>query len=315
MAKYDEYALGFYITHFIISTGQVFVDSGPLDTKFPVFNGPVQLGIDESTTQTGICVAAMDGTPIMLIDVINRSLPKAEVYLTLLRRWINNVFPKMDIKRIIYEEINQNAPQQYARKRLMQVVNIIESYADTCESDIELTCINNKVWKKHFLSDSRYDGKRVKTELVKMAVKEEAERQYSNLVHYKRYYYNGDSTDALGIIYGYSKECFIDNKCTKYKINNTMKPTPLRSYLKEYYSMAEITNKIKSGEIKGVKLAKYNPNMTLEDNCLRAVNYNPQGVIIWGLTDSKKVVNILKFDANTELTENSVILIRHLTKR
>lgn len=310
MAKYDEYGLNFYVTHYFVASDQVYVDSGAYDERFPNVIGEVQIGIDESTTQTGICIANMEGHPLVLIDCINRGLPKAEVFLTLFRRWVNKVFPKMDIRRIIYEEINQNAPQQYARKRLMQVVSILEDYVDNCETDIELVCINNKVWKKHLLADPKYDGMRVKTDLVKTAVKEAVEDLLPGVYKYRRFYYNGDSTDAVGIIYGYTHECFIDEKCKKYIVNNTMKPTPLRSYSKDYYDLTEFTADIRSGKYPNIKMVKYNPNLTLEDNCLRSLNYNPDGVVLWGL-DDRKCINIIKFDANREICERDVLFVKY----
>lgn len=312
MAKYSEYHAGMLITHYIVSTNQIFYNTGPFEQQFPKINFEVQLGIDESTTQTGICIADMKGNPVMLIDIINRSLPKAEIYLTLLRQWVNRTLPNINIKRIIYEEINQNAPQQYARKRLLQVANIFEDYVANCEDDIEIVCINNKTWKKHLLIDSKYDHRRVKTELVKAAVQEAVEDLIPSILNYKLVYYNGDSCDAVGIIYGYCKECFTDDTCANLQVNSTMKSTPLRAYTKKYIELDELIKLSKQGQIniKGYKKAKYNPNFTLENNCLRAINYNRTGVILYGLDASESLKTIIQFDSNGKVTNKTVLLVR-----
>jgi hypothetical protein len=300
MAKYDEYANGFYITHLIVPTGRIFYNRGPVEEQFPQITCDVQIGVDESTKQTGICIADMKGNPLMLIDLINIALPKAEVYLTLLRRWVNKTLPKMKVKRIIYEEINQNAPQQYARRRLMQVANIFETYVDECEDNIEITCINNKTWKKHLLADDKYKGQRTKTDLVKSAVQNAVAEWIPVVNLYRSVYYNGDSCDATGIIYGYAKECFVDSNCRNMKVNSTLKSTPLRSYNKYYCELNELIDKVKRGEtsLTGYKKLCYNPDMTLEDNCLRAINYNPKGVILWNLN-------------HKNITANTVIIVKY----
>lgn len=314
MAKYSEYEYGFAVAHLIVPTGKIFYNRGPIDEQFPIINGPVQLGVDESTTQTGICVADMKGNPLMLIDLVNLSLPKAEVYLTLLKRWVHYVLPKMDVRRIIYEEINQNAPQKYARKRLMQVANIFEDYVNEAETDIELVCINNKTWKKHLLASPEYDGQRVKTELVKAAVKKEVYNHIPTMCDYRFVYQNGDSCDAYGIVYGYKKECFIDEACKERKVNSTIKNTPLRKYSSRYVDLPDLRKQVTEGKIsnfKKFKKLRYNADLTLEDNCLRSINYNPAGVILYGL-NIEKVKNMLCFDANRDISENTVLLVWHV---
>lgn len=311
MGRFDSYGRLFIQTIYTSSGIYSHIGEGSI---IGGIDCPVQIGIDESTSQTGLCICDMKGNLLMLVDLINKGLPKAEIFLAMLEQWVDNNFPQLDIRRIIYEEINQNAPQQYARKRLIQVVSVFERYYYRAPHEFELCSINNLTWKKHLLAADKFKGRRKKTELVKEAAKEALTDLYPEAQEYMYVNGKGDSADAFGVVYGYMHECFLNADGKHRRVNATMKSTPIRKYAKKYMDFDEFAKLVQSSpeqkqKYSGYKYLTYNSEYTLEENCLRAINYCSTGVVL--IDPSDTALMQWKFDSNRELSHKAMLIVTH----
>lgn len=287
--------------------GKVYKKTG-IDTIIPELNIPVLIGVDQSTKQTGICITTLSGKILLVLDIINYGLDSSELYTAMLDMWVENNFNNLIIEKIIYEEVDHNAPQMYVRRKLQAVADIFNKfkYRYKGSGKMDVCCINNLTWKKHFLADDKYKGRRRKTQDVKLAVQEEVCSRFPELIRYQSYNLNHDSCDAVGIVMGFLDECFIDRDITKLKINTTMKNNPKRKYYKKYVDTATEKLNVNSNCIQ----AYYNKDLTLEENCLRALNYHPEGMIL--IPTTMKDIMLWKFDSNKDLSNKSVLIVGHL---
>lgn len=295
---YDSYQRLFKVL--ISFNGKTYQNYG-IKKMLPTVPFKVLIGVDESTSQTGLCIIDEKGKPIFLVDLVNLGLPNARLYASMLRRWVENNFEGLKILTIVYEEVGFNSPQKEVKKKLNSIVDIFEDYKYSYCPSIEVKAVNNLTWKKHFLNDPVYKGRKKKRSEVKLAVQEEVCKRYPEFTDYQNYNFGFDSCDAVGIIKGYLCECFVDEDLSKPKINKIMKNYPKRKYTKEYWDLK--VNKIKIE----APILFYNSELTLEDNCLRAINSYPNGVFI--RPDSLKTLNYWKFDSNKDLSELSLLWV------
>lgn len=268
------------------------------------------IAFDQSSTQTGIAISNAKGKIICVIDVINKGIPK-ESFIRMMRRWLYINFENQDIEYIICERAEQNAPQQYVKKLLHKLIDMLEDFS----ADMNVPCyqIDNKTWKKHYLKDSKFDGRRVKTELVKAAVVEKTCDLYPEMQGY--YAISGagtDSADAIGIMYGFSKECFVSGIGSTWKVCTLMPTYPLRKYHTEFMSLSEFRENMHNNPayFKGVKVVQYNPSYTFEDNARKIINFFKNGAIMY-TNDEKTRIGIWQNEADMKLDETSCVFVKY----
>ena len=159
----------FMVSIFAVGSGEKFTFYGT-GTVIPELDYKVNISFDQSSTQTGIAVMDDDGCLVFVIDLINCGLPDSDTYIRMFREWLNNNFKQLTIGYIICERAEQNAKQYYSKKVLHKLINVLEDFAFYTNS--KCYQIDNKVWKKWYLKDEKFKGRRQKTELVKPAVVE-----------------------------------------------------------------------------------------------------------------------------------------------
>lgn len=301
---YEGYSALFKIT--LSVSGKVFANSG---TKriMPELKQELCLGVDQSTSQTGICLTDLKGKPVAVLDIINLGLP-ASIYIEMMREWVFNNLPALQINRIVYEEVGHNSPQKYVKRKLQAVANIFECYKTATKQTFPIIEINNVTWKKHYLADPCYKGRKKAREDVKLAIVEETCKRFPQFERYQKYNFGHDSCDATGIIVGYFAECFVDNDINKMRVNTTMPPRPKRQFSVTYHDISKEDSKTQFGS--NVQILRYNPNFTLDDNIKRAGNYAPDGVII--IPDSEKTLMMWKFNSGKELSLTAIMFVQYL---
>lgn len=287
-----------------IDEKQLFYGTGPMLTKLPF---KIHIAFDQSSTQTGVAICDENGVLICVIDIINNGLPNSDTYVRMLRKWINNNLDGLDIGYIICERAEQNARQQYVKKVLQKLIGVLEDFA----ADYNKVCyqIDNKVWKKHFLKDEKYKGRRVKTELVKPAVVERATEIQPNLQYYYRFMKSTDSADAIGILYGFADECFVDGFKSNMKVNTIMPLAPRRVFTIIFVTIEEFAELVKRrpDTYHGMQVIAYNDSMTLEDNARRIINFFDKGAVVY--TNNEKTRMVWQFTADKELTLDHVMIV------
>lgn len=287
-----------------IDEKQIYYGTDPVFPKLPF---KINVAFDQSSTQTGIAITDENAVLVAVVDIINLGLPNADTYVRMIRKWINNNFVGLDIDYIICERAEQNAKQMYVKKVLQKLIGVLEDFAADCGR----VCyqIDNKTWKKHFLKDKKYEGRRVKTELVKVAIVERATEINPNLHFYYRFMKGTDSADAVGIMYGFLEECFTDGFKSNMKVSTIMPIAPRRVFTAIFVTIDEfaVLVKRKPETYQGMSIVAYNDAMTLEDNARRIINFFDKGAILY--TENEKTRMVWKFTADKELTSDHVMIV------
>ena len=266
-------------------------------------NEELIITVDESSTQCGICIATASGNILAIMDVINNGLPRDD-FIRFFRKWFRLNFSQYKIKYIVCERAEQNAPQMYVRKLLQKLITILEDFAS--DYDAEFYQIDNKTWKKHFLSDDCYKGQRIKTELVKLAVVDRACRIYEPFRNYYAMDKGTDSADAIGILYGFLKECFVNGN---WKVCTIMPTYPKRKYSCVFMEIDELKDKVSNGIIsRNTPIVKYNPEYTFEDNARKIINFFDNGAILY-TDDEKTLIGIWQNEADMKLSNKAIVYI------
>lgn len=292
----------------VLGTTEVSFVKGIKDC-IPLIDRRVSISFDQSSTQTGIAIMDDNNKLVMVIDLINRGLQK-EDFIRLVRKWIDLNLSKFNIHYIIYEREEQNAPQQYVKKLLQKLIDIIRDFS----ADKGVSCfeIDNKTWKKHYLKEDKFKGRRVKTALVKPAIVEKTCDLCPILKGYYAYRDGKDSADAVGIMYGFVNECFVNGINSYWKICTIMPSYNRRKYTAEFITHDELTTKIKEypSHYNNLRIAKYNPDYTWDDNARKVINFFRDGAILY--TDSDKIrIGIWQGEADRELSKNTYVIFRY----
>lgn len=268
----------------------------------------INISFDQSSTQTGICIANNKGEVIGICDVINLGLPDRDMYIRLFRKWLNLNFADIKINYVVCERAEQNAPQQYTKKLLQKLISVLEDFAD--DHNTQCYQIDNKTWKKWFLRDEKYKGQRVKTELVKVAIVDKAVTLYPCLYYYYRLMRGTDSADAIGIMHGFIDEFFVDGFGSTKKVCTIMPTAPKRKYELTFVTLKEFSEMVSNNpsEYRGLEIVGYNEDMTLEDNARRIINFFSHGAVV--TTKSEKVRMLWKYTADKEITQTHIMLVR-----
>lgn len=266
---------------------------------------PINIGFDQSSTQTGISIMDNKGNLLCVIDIQNCGMPSEE-YTKYFYKWLQNNLSYQTINYIICERAEQNAPQQYVKIILQNLIKSIDKFALSIGST--LYQIDNKTWKKWYLSEEKFKGRRIKTSLVKPAIVEKTVDLYPQLESYYKSLRGTDSADAVGICYGFSHELFVKGFSGMQKICVLMHTFPLRDYAMEFLTIDEVKARLESDSLLSkMRIVMYNTDFTLEDNALRAINYYTVPVLL--TTTDKKTLVLFKYTSDRDVNSDLALLV------
>lgn len=168
------------------------------------------LGIDQSSSCTGICLLSTDLTYVILLDVRrDKNLPKEVFYgelCQLLRRISLNVHFK-----IIANERPVPSKYRNAGAVLLELKGKLDEWIYTIPAfrDVEHVSLYPQTWKSLVVNKNKGKGRT----RDKAAIAEDIVDQFPVLLtYYNMYPYSDyDSFDATGIIYGYLQYAFDEN--------------------------------------------------------------------------------------------------------
>lgn len=308
MLGFDSYKNLFMINIFWVATGVKEIFYG-VDQILPKIPFRINIAFDQSSTQTGIAIMDDEKGLLAVMDVCNIGLPDSDTYIRMIRKWIANNFEHQDVHYVICERAEQNAKQIYVKKVLQKLISVLEDFA----FNVNAPCyqIDNKVWKKYYLKDDKFKGRRQKTEFVKVAVKERSVDLYPSLDRYYQFMSSTDSADALGIMYGFLEEFFTNGFDSNKRICTIMPMFPKRSYKLQFLTVSEFRELVKNNpaNFKHVEVVKYNDDYTLEDNARRVINFFKNGAVLY--TRDEKTLRLWKFTADKEIDKNYCLYVTH----
>lgn len=276
------------------------------------------VGIDQSTSQTGIAILDMHKNLYCVIDVINRGLPNYKYYVSKLRQFLTKQLEPYTIRHLVYESPLSKKPNVYTRKVLTGLAEMIEGLPAECSSLTQdnISDLNPSAWRKHYLAGSEYDGMRVNTEKVKLAAVQESCRRFPFLLDYFKISGKGtDSADALGIALGFLKEAYYDEACTVRRVGSFMKSIPNLGIYKKVFMTNEKMGDVVLREKPDVCASRkmigmvYNPDMTLEENCRKASS-TFRDICVLMVVDAK-ARSILKWEASEGDPKDNIFVVTY----
>ncbi len=225
LMKFAEYKDSFRMT-ICLSSGKIFERSfmGELVVRT---DDKLRIGIDQSSTQTGMAVKKSSGELLCLIDFINESRLPFNIYRDMLGLKIEQTFVDCNVEMCILEKMWGGNKKSFdmltaLSKFIGEYKFILPGWRNT-----EVADILPNVWRSGYLSDAKYRGQFTKDK-VKVAAMNEGIERYPWL---KEYGFNSlnaghvnDSFDALGIIEGYEVKTFSSDGCIR-RVSNTIKAT------------------------------------------------------------------------------------------
>lgn len=238
---------------------------------------PLRIGVDQSSSQTGIAVKKNTGELVCLIDLVNTSCIGYNLYRSMLGLKLEQIFNNAQVEMCIVEKMWGGNKNSY--EMLSNLGDFISGYKYILEgwSNAEISEILPNVWRSAYLASPEYKGMFTKDK-VKVAAMKEGVKRYPNLYNYGYYEYDGnhinDSFDALGILEGYEEKTFSTDG-TMRKVANTMTPTNHNYSYKALFANNDdiLTELIKEHcpQRKTVEY-EYNSDFTFYENVRRATS-------------------------------------------
>lgn len=292
------------------------------------------LGLDISTTQSGVAVFDANMELLHMIDIINNGLTDVELY-THLRSFFTSNFKDLKFKFVVLEEQIKTSNGKMVFGQLSELQGVMLSMRDIFHTDLKQ--IKPTVWRKSFLADKKYEGCRKTT----LAAKKSAALEVISRYDFSRYIetmkrfsksdqgYICDSCDAVGVACGYIYEAYHATKPGNLEfINVTMKKDDLHEFSKviSLYNtktniVTLISKEFESGreEItleeyrrrlsrrRGLQFKLYNDSLSLEDNIRRCTtNTNKMTAI---LASSPTIKNILQWESGLSAGPDDSFLV------
>lgn len=237
MNFYDAYSRLFIID---VSNGKVskrFYGTDGCIKLNPVFT--YQIGIDQSTKQSGMFIRSTaknrEGQPhiAFMLDIINNGLPKTEIYQLMLQEFLNNILTdEINISEVFIEVPLENSGYVYTRNLLIALKGFIKTLEESIPAFRRAAKfeVSPGVWRKHYLKDPRYKGRRSATEDLKYSALEETLIRHPQFKQYTDTFSKPpDSCDAVGILEGGLEEVYYDQALKLRRYTSTMQAT-VRSY-------------------------------------------------------------------------------------
>lgn len=293
-----------------------------------------ELGIDQSTKQTGVFLRSVDGLQengscrskiSCMIDIKNKGLPSNSMYVLLLKEFLQNNFGDLKFDRVVMEMPIAQAENQYSAVTLEMLKGVLNTfeYEIVSFSDSEIQTFPPQVWRKHFLADKEYIGRRQKKELVKVATAEEVVKRYCKFRYYlnwaqERSIYIPDSFDAVGILEGGLCEMFYKcNTDIRRVISNGHVPSRL-SYESEWVTISKSNDNLEEFvedyvdyeivEERGIATFVYDSKVTdTEGICKRVASLTNKIAVV--LFVNKKYDNVLKWELDLDKEDDEVYAV------
>lgn len=252
------------------------------NTVYPKFieitsEEPLLIGFDQSTTQTGLFIKTTTGKFVAMIDIENMNSMPHSIYEQMMLVFLKNTFYQKKIELVVIEKPFK-AKGKGSYETLVKLKGFMETLMYTVPEfrGVKLGEIYPQTWRKEFLANKTYTGRKKATKDLKQCAREETIKRYPLTEWYANLTTNApDSCDAVGVLDGYIQTNYKDGVRV---INTTMKanyqvkfdsmialidPDHLTDYFKQ--------NAPKAAWYRGIETIKYNSDLSMQNNCIRAV--------------------------------------------
>lgn len=315
-------------------------DNGRIKLK----DQPYLIGLDMSTTQSGIVIMDDNWDIVTMIDLINQG-EKGDSYLNHLRAVFNSNFKRMECALVVLEEQIKTENGRMVYGKMSELQGSVLSMSGIFGKKINR--VKPSVWRSAFLADSKYTGRKQKTIDVKISTGEEVETRFPKVKKYidvmtqfskSDQGYICDSCDAVGALLGYLELNYgKDKSMTMQRVNKTLNYEAKHDITQFGFSFNPQTGKIVGhigssqlverdinnvfvNEINGFgkKYIAYNVKLPLEENVRRCTSSFHE--IIFILVPDRKGCVQLEWEYNITIPEGEMGLIvcystNHIVKK
>lgn len=292
------------------------------------------LGLDMSTTQSGIAILDSDWNVVTMIDLINNG-EKKDNYLNHLRAVFNSNFKRLKFELVVLEEqiATENGRMIYGK--LSELQGSILSMSGIFGINIQR--IKPQVWKSAFLKSDKYKGRRQKTIDSKISAGEEVETRFpycklyiDTMTNYSKadQGYICDSCDAVGLVLGYLELNYGEDRSLSSRVvNKTMNYENKHDITRKFFALDIQTGELRTkkqfsseeyityldkifvNEVRdfGKITLLYNPALDLNENIRRCTSTFSE--ICFILVRDKKSCVKIQWESGLDMKDNEMMLI------
>lgn len=233
---------------------------------------PYLIGVDASTTCTGIAVQTLDRELIAVIEVSrHRDLPR-RMFKSKLKIIFNKLFYGCDIRLVVVEQ-----PYGGEKFMIMQNTTMLIKNSIVAFENVDVKKILPSVWRSEYLKSPEYKGRKMRSR-VKVAVRDETVKRYPFVLNMSYHSTDGfDGFEAVGVLDGYMDKNYVDGDISKTRKINTSMPLNKHKFFAQSFTYRGDdyiieARKILGDMVYGSNLEKmiFNPTMSTIENCRRA---------------------------------------------
>lgn len=237
---------------------------------------PVNIGIDQSSTNTGICVEAPD---LLYITELPRGYMRVSDYKKALIEQLARILEGKTINHFIFEKHGNHISPLHSL--INDITREIKSYSKGLKKDgVKVVGVLPTVWRSGFLPKEEYGGQYTRDK-VKEASYAESIKRNANLARYRKVSGKDlDGYEAYGIIEGYLNLNYDEDG--NRLVNTTMEFKNGRKY-RYRVKKVNLTNVFSEAESisSGGHILLGNKNILIEETLNRVVGEFERATIIF----------------------------------
>lgn len=295
LKQYEEYKDCFHVK-FCLKNGRYIKQNymGDIDVRT---QDKLRIGIDQSSSQTGMAIKKESGELVCLIDFVNTSSLPFGLYKAMLGMKIEQIFNSANVSICVLEKMWGGNRKAY--DMLTNLADFLSGFKYILPgwAEAEVSSILPNVWRSAYLKGPEYKGRFTKDK-VKLAAVEEGIKRYSVLYEYAYLHKEGshynDSFDALGILEGYEEKTFSKDGTIR-KVANTIATTNhMFDYKIVLTDNVELAKESASENSYGRDVVEfeYNTEFPFYENMRKATSVTNKAVVM-RITDSVAKIQLM----------------------
>lgn len=247
----------------------------------------IQIGIDQSTSETGVYVKSYpDNEFICIMSIKNEGLSPDD-YTFMFEKTLSSMFSESKVRRLVYESHKGIGDNKYVSNVLRRLATSIKNLKATCPGlkDAEMATERPNAWRSSFIPKETYAGN-YNTENVKYAVLAECLKRYPQLLEFSKVCSKSyDAFEAIGILDGHLEKNYtkdgvriVTKSLEIERTHQCAKHYEVYSDLEDIKSIIAKYNDII--KIRGIVNVYFNPDLTVDENARRMTSNTNEVVMM-----------------------------------
>jgi hypothetical protein len=167
----------------------------------------VDIGIDQSSSSTGICIQSKD---LMFLTELPRDDMSVNEYKRALKKELHVLLKTLSVRHFVFEKHRHITPLENV---INEITSVIKSYTKVYDKhEVKIAGIAPPVWRKGFFKESEMADIKYTREFIKDACVNQAIVENPALEKFKAFSHKDfDAYEAYGIINGYMRLNYADD--------------------------------------------------------------------------------------------------------